>query len=207
MFHFTKNLSKANPNILPATGLHPELVQERYSELSLILEKIVDEKYIGEIGLDYSNKHSLDARKLQRKAFEKILHKCSEIQNRVISIHSRRASSDVIDLVGKNFAGTVILHWYSGSLSDLKKALVYDFYFSVNPAMVSSYSGQNIISRIPADRILTETDGPFLELDNEPAEPHNLNNVIEYLSKIWRIGLDEVNSQIRINIFSADILP
>ena len=195
------------PNILPAIGLHPELVKERYGELSLLLEKIPDEKYIGEIGLDYSNKYNYADRELQRKVFEKILDKCSETGNRVISIHSRRASSEVIDMVGNAFPGTIILHWYSGGLTDLEKAIEYDFYFSVNSTMVRSKSGQKIISRIPPARILIETDGPFLEMNNRPAEPQDINNVIEYLGKTWKIDTHEVNSIIRNNIFSASILP
>ena len=149
VFHFTKGLSKKHINVLPAIGLHPELVNERHGELDLMLRKIPNERFVGEVGLDYSNKFSVEDRKLQRKVLEEILLKSSEVGNRVISIHSRRASADVVNMVGRNFPGTVILHWYSGRLGDLERAIEYKFYFSVNPAMIKSKAGQKIISRIP----------------------------------------------------------
>jgi len=207
VFHFTKKLSKTNPNILPAIGFHPELVKDRYGELDLLLKIIPNEKYIGEIGLDYSRKYTLADRELQRNIFTRILHKCSDVGNRIISIHSRRASSDVINIVGNNFPGTIILHWYSGGVSDLEKAIEYGFFFSVNPEMVRSKSGQKVISRIPPARILTETDGPFLEHNNRPAEPQDISDVITYLGKVWKINTREVNSCISNNIISAGILP
>lgn len=206
VFFFTKNLSKKYPSVLPSIGLHPELVNDRYSELDLLLNKISTERYIGEVGLDYSSKYSLDDRKLQRDVFEKVLLKCSEIGRRVISIHSRKAASDVIKMVSSDFPGTIILHWYSGGLGDLDKAIERNFFFSVNPAMVKSKSGKKIISRIPQNKILTETDGPFLELDNQPVEPQTIVEVITYLSEIWEYALHETYSIIAKNVFSAGIL-
>ena len=207
VFHFTKNISLKHANVLPAIGLHPELVNERIGELGFMLKSIPTEKFIGEIGLDYSNRHSSEDRKLQRKVFKKVLNKCAEVGNRVISIHSRRAASDVISMVGNNFPGTVILHWYSGGLGDLEQAVLNKFYFSINPAMIKSKAGQNIISRIPQNRVLTETDGPVIDMENNPIEPHQIGKVISYLSKIWQLGFHETSSIITNNIFEAGILP
>lgn len=204
VFHFTKNISLNYPNVLPAIGLHPELVDERMGELELLLKSICNERFVGEVGLDYSNKYSLDDRNLQRKVFEKILNKCAEVGNRFISIHSRRAASDVIDMVGNNFPGTIILHWFSGSIHDLNKAIEYGLYFSVNPAMTKSKAGQKIIARIPQNRILIETDGPFIEIDKyNLVKPHHIQLVINYFSKIWDMGFDETNSIIMNNNSAA----
>lgn len=206
VFHFTKNISQKHANVLPAIGLHPELVKERIGELDILLNSIPNEKYIGEIGLDYSNKYSVRDRDLQRKVFRKIVNKCYEVGNRVLSIHSRRAASDVIRIVGKNFPGTVILHWYSGGMGDLDKAIEYNFYFSINSAMMRSKAGQKIISRIPPGQILTETDGPFLEHNNRLAEPRDISDVIRYLSRVWKTDIHGANSRISTNIISAGIL-
>lgn len=204
VFHFTKTLSLNHANVLPAIGLHPELVKGRISELGLLLKSIPNERFIGEVGLDYSTKFSSEDRNFQRKAFEEILNKCAEVGNRVVSIHSRRAASDVISMVGKDFPGTALLHWYSGSIRDLEKAIENGLYFSVNPAMTRSKTGQKIISRIPKKRILTETDGPFIDIENEiPVEPHHIQIVTNYLSKVWRLGFDETTSIITENICSA----
>lgn len=206
VFHFTKKLGKKHSTVIPAIGFHPELVKERYSELGLIINSIPQEKFIGEVGLDYSNKYSLKDRELQRRAFEKIVSKCYEVGSRVLSIHSRKAASDVVNILGNNFPGTVILHWYSGGLGDLEKAIEYKFFFSVNSAMIKSKAGQKIISRIPPAQILTETDGPFLDINNRPADPQDINSVIEYLGTVWKVDSSKANSIISNNIISADIL-
>lgn len=207
VFHFTKNISLNYPNVLPAIGLHPELVKERVSELDFMLKSIHNERFVGEVGLDYSNNYSSDDRNLQRKVFEKILNKCAEVGKRVISIHSRRATSDVVDMVGNNFPGTTILHWYSGSIHDLEKAIEYGLYFSVNPAMTKSKAGQKIIARIPQSRKLTETDGPYIDIvKNHPTKPHHIKTVLNYLSKIWHLRFNETNSIIMNNISMAGFL-
>jgi TatD DNase family protein len=64
-------------------------------------------------------------------------------------------------MVGDNFPGKVILHWYSGSLRELEIALSFGFYFSVNYNMTQSANGRNIINALPKEKILLETDGPF----------------------------------------------
>ena len=206
VFHFTKNISLINANVLPAIGMHPELVNERYMELNVLLNQIPNEKYIGEVGLDYSKKYSSLDRKLQREIFEKILYKCSDVRNRVLSIHSRNATTDVIQMIGENFPGTVVLHWYSGNLRDLEKAIDFGYYFSVNPGMTRSKNGQRIISRIPQKRVLTETDGPFFKIENKPIEPQQVRIVIDYLSDIWKTEKQETGSIITNNIIEAGII-
>lgn len=187
VFHFTNAISKENTKILPAVGLHPELVGKRSGEMALLLEKIREEKFIGEVGLDYSSKFSKQDRALQRKAFEQIINECELRKGKILSIHSRRATSDVISIVGKDFPGTIILHWFSGGITDLQRAVDFGYYFSINPAMVKSKSGQNIISKIPPEQVLTETDGPFVETDNRPAIPSDVDLVIQSLSNVWGI--------------------
>ena len=60
----------------------------------------------------------------------------------------------------------VIFHWYSGPLRLIEEIVVAGYYFSVNEAMTISESGRKIISRIPLDRILTESDAPFNRKSN-----------------------------------------
>ena len=94
-----------------------------------------------------------------------------------ISIHSRKAESAVLDILDEEKRVPAVLHWYSGSTSELDRAVSKGHYFSINPAMINSKSGKKIIDRIPPERILTETDGPFIELNDKEVLPRDVSIV------------------------------
>lgn len=73
-----------------------------------------------------------------------------------------------------------IFHWYSGSLSTLKSIINSGFYFSINSAMIQSNNGKKIISEIPKELVLSETDFPFISNSN-------ISDVHLFLSKLWNI--------------------
>jgi len=162
VFSFTANLTRKSKYVRAALGLHPELVFERHAELPEFHKQLSFTRYIGEVGLDYSSNDKTNHR-LQRAVFESIVVGCVESKNKVLTIHSRGAENDVIEIVGDKFPGKAILHWYSGGIKTLEKAIDYGFYFSINGAMINSKSGKSIVARIPSHRILTESDGPFIK--------------------------------------------
>ncbi len=88
---------------------------------------------------------------------------CAEEEDKILTIHSRRAAADIISMVGNSFQGTAILHWFTGAAKEVERAAAYGMYFSVNPAMVLSEKGRSLISAMPVDRVLTESDGPICE--------------------------------------------
>lgn len=67
--------------------------------------------------------------------FEKIIEWCSG-KNKILSVHSRSASKKVVDILN-GFDGTVILHWYSGRITDLRKAIEQGCYFSISANLQS----------------------------------------------------------------------
>lgn len=170
VFNFTYNLLKDKKYLRAALGLHPELVYQRANELPLFMESITKTKYIGEIGLDFS-KRNISNKDEQIKIFEKIIDKCSAHGKKIITIHSRKAEKEVVEIIGNRFPGKVILHWYSGSIQTLELALDYGFYFSINYQMTISKHGQNIIKKIPVNRILIESDGPFIDVSGVENNP------------------------------------
>ena len=167
-----------------ALGLHPELAQERVGELSLFESLIAHTRFIGEVGLDYATPDSA-VRALQRKILGSIIAWCQNSGDKVVSVHSRRAADDVVDAFGR-FRGTFILHWYSGSVRTLSKALANGAYVSVNPAMIRSEHSMALLKHVAPERILTETDGPFVSASGAPAEPADVIGVIAGLSKLWQ---------------------
>lgn len=184
VFHKCVDIAGKSKFIKVALGLHPELVVQRHREIDLMLELMSETRFIGEVGLDFVTKDQSE-RTLQCQTFEKIITKCALYGDKILTIHSRRAGNEVVDLIGPNFPGKIILHWYSGTQKVLEKALTYGFYFSVNPSMFRSESGRKIIALLPQDRILTESDGPFVSISDKPIRPADIITVISDLSGIW----------------------
>jgi len=156
-------LFKDCKNIRVGLGIHPQLVDQYKGELLLFDQLMRDTRYIGEIGLDGSA-NLKNTYPLQKEVIEKILRAVTRESNKILTVHSRNAAAETIDIIHRHLRGSnnkVILHWYSGSIPDLKDAALKGFYFSINHKMINTDKGKEIIKHIPIDRLLTETDAPF----------------------------------------------
>lgn len=163
---YEKELSffKSNKAIIPALGLHPQLIKERFNELKLVEKYIPNAKYIGEVGLDF-NRQFYSTKEQQIIAFDTIIRKCTEFKGKIISIHSVKSAKQVLDILEKyNCCNSCkcILHWYSGDANQFERAVKMGCFFSVNLKMFESANGKKIVNRIPSERILVESDAPFI---------------------------------------------
>ena len=187
-------------HIRVALGLHPQLVAEYAHELNLFLRLLAQVRYVGEVGLDGS-KEAAESLPQQKKIFEAIMRACAEQQGKILTVHSRGAVKDVLAMIesfrGKN--NGIILHWFTGTVKQMLQAVEIGCYFSVNPQMVKSQSGVKLISQIPPDRILTETDGPFIHFGREPAKPWHVVDVVAQLAVLWQISLQQANERVAKN--------
>jgi TatD DNase family protein len=198
VFHAMQPLVSRSNHIHLAIGLHPELIRSYSNLMSGFIKGLGETRFVGEVGLDYSTKDNGEKRK-QRKVFEEILVECGRFGDKVISVHSRRAAADVIDMVGKNYRGVVVLHWFSGTLKQVELACSNGFYFSVNPAMVLSDSARRLIAAMPPSHVLTETDGPFVEIEGKVMLPCDVSIVVRYLVSQWKKSEEEVTELIYNN--------
>lgn len=144
-------------------GMHPQLIAERGQEIDLFLRLVDDTRFIGEVGLDFSSSH-IASRSQQIICFRKIAKACAERGGKVLSIHAVKSTGVVIEEL--HAAGTLknnlcIIHWFTGTAAERKKALEAGVWFSVNPKMLRTKGGQETIKAIPKDRLLLETDAPF----------------------------------------------
>lgn len=201
-FWYTRHIGAASRFVRPAVGLHPQLVEARHKELDTMRRLMNATRFIGEIGLDYT---SVDDRamRLQQGVFEQILTECALYGNKVLSVHSRRASRDVISMIGPNFPASIILHWFSGPLEDLARAMRYGMYLSVNTTVTESRKAQRIIGSADPSLVLTETDGPFVRVGAIPAVPSDVLRVVEFLSAVWDCDLEEARSRVYSNYLRA----
>ena len=174
-------------NIRIVLGFHPQLVEQRESEINLFLQQLESAKYIGEVGLDF-NKDYIGARTQQLLCFQRISKKCAIEGEKVLSIHSVRAVGPVTEVLKE--AGTFrsckcIFHWFTGTASERRIAIENGAYFSINSKMLKTKSGQNTIRNIPIDRMLLETDAPFTMKFNSVSDLHNeLKNIARGISYI-----------------------
>ncbi len=185
-----------------ALGLHPELAAQRYRELPQFAALMPRTRYIGEVGLDYQT--SVEAERLmQRRVLAKIIEHCDAAGGKVVTVHSRRAVDDVVDAFGERFHGTYILHWYSGGVRSLRRAVAQGAFISVNPAMVQSERGRALIAEVPRERVVTETDGPFVSVASAAgkvvATPGDVRSVVKELGRLWDVEADEARAIVYLN--------
>ena len=156
-------------------------------------------KYVGEIGIDGSPELRNSFR-LQQEVFERILKRASELGGKIISIHSRRAAGYVLEALSKEPKhGTAVLHWFSGSKKELEHAIELNCWFSVGPAMLASAKGRELTSKMPRNRILTESDGPFAQFQSVPITPSSMKIAEEGLASIWETSPSNVEEQLASN--------
>lgn len=147
-----------------ALGYHPQLAKYNDPELKLF-EKYLDQtSYIGEIGLDFSREF-IDSKDTQIDSLRKILS-ILQGKNKIVSVHSRKAESTLLQLLKEYNIRNVIWHWYSGPLQLISEIEALGHYFSINEAMTKSINGKKIIKLISRERILTESDAPFNKTNN-----------------------------------------
>jgi TatD DNase family protein len=151
-------------NVQVALGLHPQLVFDRIHELALVEKYIHSTRFVGEIGLDF-NKQFYHSKERQIDVFSQIIGWCQRSPMKIISIHSVRSDKNVLDILEKYDCtkhNNCILHWYSGTLKQLDRAIELGCFFSVNEYMLNSPNGRSIVQKVPIDRLLLESDAPFI---------------------------------------------
>lgn len=173
-----------------ALGLHPLRAEEHASEYCLFKKYVDETSYIGEVGLDFSQE-GIRSKDTQLKSFEFVLD-CIRGKNKILSLHSRRAESEILKMLLERDINNAIFHWYSGSQSTLHKIIEKGYCFSINSAMINSENGKKIISKIPKELLLVESDFPFIA-------DSNISSVYNYLSDLWNVQSSEVEKIIDSN--------
>ena len=197
-WHGTQKLERSM--IRTALGLHPQIAHERISELCLFDELLTETRYVGEVGLDGAAPFRAYWPE-QLKVFDHILNSCANVGGRVISIHSRRSATAVMDcLEALPEAGTFVLHWFSGNLRELSRATTLGCWFSVGPAMLGNERGRELAALMPRDRILTESDGPFAQIGNRAAMPWDTWLAEQYLARIWQLDKKQTVTALNKNL-------
>jgi len=197
-------LAQATRHVRAALGLHPQLVAERASELSLWDAHLSETRYVGEVGLDAGPRFykSFD---LQKQVFRHVLERCAKAGDKIVTVHSIRAAKAVLDHIEAylpSAKGKVVLHWFTGSKAEAKRALDLGCYFSINAMMLKNERHSSMVAAIPLDRLLTETDGPFTKTAERPSMPADVAVVVEGLGRLHGVSTSALAATVRRNLRS-----
>ncbi|WP_022853805.1 TatD family hydrolase [Thermodesulfatator atlanticus] len=189
-------LAREYEGLFATAGIHPHEVKKvnsaTYDTLKALLadEKIVA---VGEIGLDYAKEYS--PRELQKEHFARQLALAREFKLPVV-IHSREAYPDILEVLKEELPEKFVFHCYAGTVSEARKILDLGGFLSFT-GIITFPKGENVrevVRFAPLDRIMAETDCPFLTPvphRGKRNEPAFVRYVVEKIAELKNISFEK----------------
>ncbi|MFX1451220.1 MAG: TatD family hydrolase [Promethearchaeota archaeon] len=190
-----KYAEKFKNYVFISLGLHPPQVNINSVKrtIKLIQENADKINAIGEVGLDYYWIKDPRKREGQKRGFVDFINLAKELKLPIV-IHARNAHNDAIDILEKNSATKVLMHCFSGNTIEVKRVIKNDWYISVPTSVTNRGVHQNIAKFCPLEKMLLETDSPFLSpFKKSRNEPMNVKYGAEKIAEIKKIGVEEVS--------------
>jgi hydrolase, TatD family len=195
----TLAIADRHNGVFAALGIHPHEAAD--GDVGALREALAHPKAVavGETGLDYYRDHA--PRDVQRRTFDAQLELAAELEKPVV-IHTRSADDDTISALA-GFKGTVVLHCFS-SQALLEPALERGWYvsFAGNVTYKNAHDLRAAAFAVPPDRLLAETDSPYLApvpRRGRPNEPANLVHTVAVLAQARNEDATELAAQIDAN--------
>ncbi len=163
--------------VVPGVGVHPSeaLNVDSVEAVRFVRMNADGASLVGEVGLDYSYPfaRSEDVRERMRALCSGLVEVAAET-GLPVSIHSRSAYRDTLDILRRHDVQGAVFHWYDGPLDTLRLILDQGYYVSATPAAEYSRGHRAVLEEAPMERILVETDSPVhlrrLGRRSEPAD-------------------------------------
>lgn len=205
----TSELSKKYDCFYAEVGIHPsEVYQEELDKTLIELEKLVLSnpkiKAIGEIGLDYYWYKETSQKEVQKMWFIKQIELANKLHLPIV-VHSRDAYEDTINILNEYepLYGCVF-HCFSYSVECLKTIIKKEYYIGLDGPVTykNAIKPKEIAKIVPLDRLLLETDCPYLSpvpYRGKRNEPANLTYIACEISRLKEITFDELVEQCYIN--------
>lgn len=180
-------------NIYTSLGYHPEFADKiTKNDIESLYEKCKNSNVvaIGEIGLDYH--YGKEYINEQIELFEEQL-KIAEKFNLPVIIHSRDATFDTINTL-KKFNVTGLIHCFSGSLETAKEYINMGFLLGIGGVVTFKNSNlSNVLKEIDLDKIVLETDSPYLSpFRGEKNSPSNIPVIASFIANIYNVSVQNV---------------
>jgi TatD DNase family protein len=205
-------IARQHDDVWAAVGFHPHEARDCDDAAFAEIERLAREPRvvaIGECGLDYH--YDLSPRDTQRAVFERHLALAKELDKPII-VHNRNSTDDVVEILARSGVPG-ILHSYTESLDVAKRLVDLGYYISFSGIVTfkSADSLREAARGLPHDRVLIETDTPYLApvpyrgRDNEPAY---VLAIAGLLAKLWDVPVERVAEQTTANferVFSVKL--
>jgi TatD DNase family protein len=199
-------LAESHDGVYVCLGIHPHNANEPDADRLGELEAMLTHQHavaVGETGLDYFRDYA--PRPAQRSLFERHLQLARE-HGKPVVIHTRAADEDTLDVLA-GFDGTVILHCFS-SPALLEPALEHGWYvsFAGNVTYPNAGDLRESAARVPADRLLAETDSPYLSpqpVRGNRNEPAYVMHTLATLAELRGESPEELGARIDANASAA----
>lgn len=209
-FDQVRAVADKSDHIYCTIGVHPhEAGEEGLSRPDLLIEKATDPKIIGigETGLDYFYDNA--PRDAQKESFRAHIAACRETGLPLI-VHTRDADDDTMDILEEEYAKgpfTGVIHCFSSSAALAQRALAIGFYISCS-GIITFNSAREIraaVADVPLDRLLVETDAPYLApvpRRGKPNEPSYVAHTAAKLAEIKGVSIEEIRRMTTDNFFT-----
>jgi TatD DNase family protein len=191
-------------------GIHPEAADredvDEFRRLFTLNTREIDG--VGEIGLDKTyDERGIAPYGKQKQVFEVMLE-LAESANKPVSIHSRKALDDILQILPSFNVKNVLLHWFAGSKKQLAQTTDMNLYVSFGPALVYSDDKKALLRNARKDRVLIETDGPVAFsrcFENLPAAPTSF--LVSVASSVaGSLGMDYESTEAMLEMNSLSYL-
>ncbi len=196
--------------VCTAFGIHPENAEHfDFEKTKKIFETYPFISALGEIGLDYF--YNLDTKEIQQKVFYQQIELASLLKKPII-IHARDSNEDIMHILDKSYKNNLlsnqgVMHCFCGDYTLAKKALDVGLYISVSGILTFKNADylRDIVKKIPLDRLLVETDSPYLAphpFRGKQNEPSFVVHTLKMLAKIKEIDISVAEAETTKNFFN-----
>lgn len=194
--------------VFPALGLHPWALGSLSNtqiemDINFINDNLEQAKALGEIGLDYDKRIlKKSGKELQQQILIRLLDIAREF-DRPVSLHSRYAWKDCLDIVRNSGIKKAVFHWYTGFTSTLNEIIEAGYYISATPAAEYHEEHRRAIKEVPVEKLLLETDCPvYYGRENRyQSHPADIIRSLKAAAIIKGIDENELAKQTTINAY------
>ncbi|QHB17098.1 TatD family hydrolase [Mannheimia pernigra] len=197
-FEAMKNLTAHRNDVSLSCGVHPLNVEDEPFDYDKLFQFAQDPKVvaIGETGLDYH--YTPETKTLQQSLFVQQIEIANKL-NKPLIIHTRSAREDTMNMLEQNGAEKCggVLHCFTEDWTMAKRALEIGFYISISGIITfrNAEELRDVVRKIPLDRLLIETDSPYLApipYRGKPNQPAYARETCEYVATLKGVSAEEL---------------
>ena len=203
---FVSSMVRQFPEVYGSVGFHPHDAAELTEDLEQKIRKLVLEEKkliaIGETGLDYHYMYS--SAEVQQQVFSKQLQLAGELNLPVI-MHSREAETDTLNILKEIPVPSLgVAHSFTSSFEMAKTLIEMGWYIGINGIVTfkNTEDLREVVRWLPLDRLLLETDSPFLAptpFRGKPNKPAHIPTIATFIAELREISLEQLSEQTTAN--------